>query len=102
MVAQTRISSSTADRPILKKLFILAILLTGCASQPQSFNELDMVNFKADCAQARFQVDYLQKRIDAYNEWFQSHPITLQDRRYYSALKNNIWSLRSSCSALQH
>ena len=87
---------------MIKWTFLLVLLATGCASQPQSFNELDMVNFKTDCGQARYQVDYLQRRIDAYNEWFKSHPITLEDRRYYSTLKNNIWSLRSSCSALQH
>lgn len=78
-------------------------MLTGCAGQyaQSSFDRSDMINFKTNCGQAQNQVDYLQRRIDSYLEYFQSHPITLDDRRYYSELKNNIWSLRASCSALQ-
>ena len=88
----------------MKKILILAIILTGCANQhvQQSFNRNDMVGFTTDCSRAQQQVDYLQGRITTYIEYFQSHnPPTLEDRRYYSTLKNNIWSLRASCSALQ-
>ena len=74
MVAQTHISTT-----MIKWTFLLVLLATGCASQPQSFTELDMINFVPDCRQARYQVDYLQKRIDAYNEWFRSHTPDLQD-----------------------
>jgi hypothetical protein len=79
------------------------ILFAGCATQPMqsSFDRSDMIGFKSDCGQARSQVDYLQARIDAYHAYFKSNPITLEDRRYYTRLKNNIWSLRASCSALQ-
>lgn len=87
----------------MKKLLILAIILTGCASQhvQQSFDRNDMVGFKTDCGRPQQQVDYLQDRITAYLEYFQSRTLTLEDRRYYSTLKNNIWSLRASCSVLQ-
>ena len=87
----------------MKKLFfVCAIVLSGCATQsPQAFDRSDMHNFKPDCSQAKSQVAYLQTQIDAYNAYFRSRPITLEDRRYYSKLKNSIWSLRSSCSALQ-
>jgi hypothetical protein len=83
--------------------FCTVILFAGCATHPtqSSFDRSDMMGFKADCGQARSQVDYLQARIDAYHAYFKSNPITLEDRRYYSKLKNNIWSLRASCSALQ-
>jgi len=83
--------------------YCTVILFTGCATQPaqSSFDRSDMIGFKSDCGQARSQVDYLQTRIDAYHAYFKSNPITLEDRRYYSKLKNNIWSLRASCSALQ-
>ena len=84
-----------------KALFLVAFGLVGCATQPQTFDRSDMVGFKPDCGQARTQVDYLQQRINDYHAYFQSRPITEQDRRYYTRLKNNIWSLRASCSALQ-
>jgi hypothetical protein len=87
----------------MHKLFLATLItISGCAIQPTaSFDRSDMINFKTNCGQAQNQVDYLQRRIDAYHAYFQSHPITLDDRRYYSELKNNIWSLRASCSALQ-
>jgi hypothetical protein len=86
----------------MKKLFLVSIIvLSGCATHPQNFDRTDMTVFKPDCGQARAQVDYLQQRINEYHAYFKSHPITEQDRRYYTRLKNNIWSLRASCSALQ-
>jgi hypothetical protein len=87
----------------MKKLFfVCVIVLSGCATQtPQAFDRSDMAGFNPDCGQAKSQVAYLQTRIEAYNAYFQSRSITLEDRRYYSKLKNSIWSLRSSCSALQ-
>ena len=87
----------------MKKLFfVCVIVLSGCATQaPQTFDRSDMVGFNPECGQAKSQVVYLQTRIDAYNAHFQSRPTTLEDRRYYSKLKNSIWSLRSSCSAKQ-
>ena len=84
-------------------LFSAVILFAGCAAQvtQRSFDRSDMMSFKTDCAQARTQVDFLQSRIDAYHAHFRSNPVTLEDRRYYTKLKNNIWSLRASCSVLQ-
>ena len=83
--------------------FCTVILFAGCATQgtQQTFDRSDMIGFKSECGQARFQVDFLQSRIDAYHAHFRSNPITLEDRRYYTKLKNNIWALRASCSALQ-
>jgi ribosomal protein S15P/S13E len=87
----------------MKKLFFISVIvLSGCATQAsQAFDRSDMVGFKPDCGQAKSQVAYLQTRIDAYNAHFESRPKTLEDRRYYGKLKNSIWSVRSSCSALQ-
>jgi hypothetical protein len=76
------------------------VALVGCASQPQTgYYPADMKNFVADCGQAKSQIDFLQQRINEYLEYHKNVPITLEDRRYYGKLKNNIWSLRSTCSA---
>lgn len=82
---------------------MVSLTLSACATSGPAveFNKSDMINFKTDCAQARYQVNYLQARIDAYHTHFKSHPITIDDRRYYTKLKNSVWSLRASCSALQ-
>jgi len=81
---------------------VVVVTLVGCASQPeQPYYPADMKNFIANCGQARSQVDFLTQKIDEYNQYHRTHPITLEDRRYYEKLKNNLWSLRSSCSAPQ-
>ena len=85
-----------------KLFFATLIILSGCATKPPAtFDRNDMVGWQNNCGRAQQQVDYLQSRIDAYREYFKDHSITLEDRRYMGKLKNNIWSLRSSCSALQ-
>ena len=91
------------DINVVKYLLLaIAIVLVGCATRPATpFDRNDMVGFKTDCARAQQQVDYLQSRINAYREYFKDIPPTLEDQRYMSKLKNNLWSLRSSCSALQ-
>ena len=87
----------------MKILLLTILVLAGCATQPasQPFDRSDMNNFKMDCGRARQQVDYLQSRITAFHDHFKNSPTTLEDRRYYTKLKNSLWSLRSSCSALQ-
>ena len=87
----------------MRKLFLATLItISGCAAQPTApFDRSDMSGFTPDCGRAQQQVDYLQSRATAYLEYFQSRTPTLEDRRYYSTLKNNIWSLRASCSALQ-
>jgi hypothetical protein len=83
-------------------LFLAVISIIGCASQPkQEYYPADMKNFIASCSQARSQIDFLTQKINEYNEYHKNQPITLEDRRYYGNLKNNLWSLRSSCSAKQ-
>jgi uncharacterized lipoprotein YmbA len=88
---------------MIKLLIVLVgIALVGCASQPEKpYYPADMKNFVASCSIAKSQVDFLTEKIDEYNEYHRTHPITLEDRRYYEKLKNNLWSLRSSCSAKQ-
>jgi uncharacterized lipoprotein YmbA len=84
------------------KFLILATasVLVGCASQPkQEYYPADMKNFVASCGQAKHQIDFLNVKINEYLEYHQNRPPTLEDRRYYSQLKNNLWSLRSTCSA---
>ena len=84
------------------KLFVVGILLAGCASRtPATFDRSDMDGWTNDCGRAQQQVDYLQNKVNAYREYYKDHPITIEDQRYLGKLKNNLWSLRSSCSALQ-
>ena len=86
------------------KILILSgvIALVGCASQPEKpYYPADMKNFVANCNLARSQVDFLNKHINEYLEYHRTRPPTLEDRRYYGQLKNNLWSLRSTCSAKQ-
>lgn len=84
---------------MLKPLVILGIVgLVGCAGQPKpAYQPADMTNFVANCKVAKIQIDFLQKQIDAYLTYHQTVPPTLEDRRYYGRLKNNLWSLRSTC-----
>jgi uncharacterized lipoprotein YmbA len=86
---------------MLKTLIVVGtIALVGCAGQPaQSYQPADMTNFVANCRDAKGQIDFLNVKISEYLAYHQSNPPTLQDRRYYSQLKNNLWSLRSTCSA---
>lgn len=87
----------------MKNILVLSlIVLAGCATRPAaSFDRSDMVNWKNDCGRAKQQADYLQSRVNAYREYYKDRPVTIEDQRYLGKLKNNLWSLRSSCSALQ-
>ena len=86
----------------LIKLFLLSAVLAGCATKPVApFTRTDLDGWQNDCGQAKRQVEYLQQRLNSYREYFKDHPITIEDQKYMSKLKNNLWSLRSSCSALQ-
>jgi hypothetical protein len=86
----------------LIKLGIVSIVLVGCATRPaQPFTLTDLDNWQNDCGQAKRQSEYLQQRLDSYREYYKDHPITPQSQKYLGKLKNNLWSLRSSCSALQ-
>lgn len=84
---------------MLKHAIIIGLVfVSGCASQPkQTYYPADMTNFIANCQQAKSQIDFLQREIDAYLEYHKTAPITLEDQRYMGKLKNNLWSLRSSC-----
>jgi uncharacterized lipoprotein YmbA len=86
---------------MIKKIIIIgAVILTGCTTQPkQTYYPADMTNFIANCRQAHAQIDFLQREIDAYLAYHQTVPVTLEDQRYFGRLKNNIWSLRSTCNA---
>jgi hypothetical protein len=88
---------------MLKCLIILgAMALVGCASQPEkTYHPPNMTNFVVSCAQARTQLEYLTQEINDYNEYYKNRSTTVEDRRTYGRMKNAIWSLRSSCSALQ-
>jgi len=88
---------------MIKLLVLVGIIaLGGCASQAtKSYYPADMTNFVANCRMAKVQIDFLTQQIDEYTAYHLTQPITLEDRRYYGKLKNNLWSLRSSCSALQ-
>lgn len=88
---------------------VVVVALVGCASQPeqsrQSYQPADLTNFVAACQYsngtpaARGKIEYLQGLVNDYLEYHKTHPITIEDRRYYGRLKNYIWSMRSTCAA---
>jgi uncharacterized lipoprotein YmbA len=89
---------------MIKALVIVgAIVLSGCASQTtqQGYDISDYNTFKIDCSRAREQAEYLQSKITGFHEYFRNRSTTLDERKYYTRLKNNLWSLRSSCSVFQ-
>ena len=80
--------------------FFLIISLTACAGQSQQpYQPADMSNLVMNCRQAHYQIDFLSSQIAAYQAYHATHPVTLEDQRYYSKLKNSIWALRSTCDA---
>ena len=86
----------------LIRLGLVSTILVGCATRPvETFTMTDLDGWENNCGRARQQVEYLQQRLDAYREYYKDHTITLESQRYLGKLKNSIWSLRSSCSALQ-
>ena len=90
----------------MRQLFFVAVmLLVGCASQPtkSGYDISDFDNLRPDCGQAQSQAVYLKSRIDEFHDYFGSRrdQLTQPYRQYYTRLKNNLWSLRASCSALQ-
>ena len=86
---------------MLKHLVMVGtVILVGCASQPApTYQQADMTNFVPNCKIAKIQIDFLQKQTDAYLAYWRTQMVTLEDQRYFGKLKNNIWSLRSTCSA---
>ena len=85
---------------MIKLLIVVAVVLAGCATQPavsNAFRPADMKNFVPNCRIAQIQIDNLNLNINDYLEYFNTHTPSLEDRRYFGKLKNNIWSLRSSC-----
>ena len=91
---------STDISNLVKKLVLLgAVALMGCATHPatDSYRPADMHLFKANCAIAQIQIDSLNRNVTDYLEYFRTRKPTLEDQRYFGRLKNNIWSLRSSC-----
>lgn len=97
---------NTAIKSAFKVLVaVSAVVVTGCASQPSrvGYDISDYDTFRTDCGRAQAQVAYLKSRIDEFHVYFRNHPdqLTQPYRAYYTRLKNNLWSLRSSCSVLQ-
>ncbi len=85
---------------MLKQLVMIGtVILVGCASQPApTYQRADMTNFVPNCKIAKIQIDFLQKQIDEYLVYWRTQTVTLDDQRYFGKLKNNLWSLRSTCS----
>jgi hypothetical protein len=92
---------SIAINNVVKLVVPLALVaLVGCAGHPvadSGYKPADMQNFRANCAIAQIQIDSLNRNIADYLEYFRTRKPTLEDQRYFGRLKNNIWSLRSSC-----
>jgi len=89
------------ERTVIKiSVALLVVVLTACAGQPeQPYYPADMSGFVMNCRQAHNQIDFLSNQIAAYQAYHATHPVTLEDQRYYGKLKNNIWALRSTCDA---
>jgi uncharacterized lipoprotein YmbA len=86
---------------MLKHLVMVGTMaLVGCAGRPATptYQPADLTTFVANCRVAKSQIDFLQKEIDDYLAYHRTQPVTLEDQRYYGKLKNNIWSLRSTCA----
>ena len=79
---------------------VILVVLVGCANRApeKEYSPADMKNFVANCKIAKIQIDFLQQKIAEFLEYHQTHPLTVEDRKYYGRLKNNLWSLRSTCS----
>ena len=76
-------------------IFILALSLVGCATQP-----VPQVNIgQANCATARTQIPYLEQQITVFRTSRVGWPESEEDRKYIARIKNIIWSLRSTCPA---
>ena len=76
-------------------IFIIALSLVGCATQPAP-----QVNFgQANCATARTQIPYLEQQITVFRAGRVGWPESEEDRKYIARIKNIIWSLRSTCPA---
>ena len=92
---------SIAINNMIKTFVLLSVAaLVGCASQPvadSGYKPADMQTFRANCAIAQIQIDSLSRNVADYLEYFRTRKPTLEDQRYFGRLKNNIWSLRSSC-----
>ena len=86
-------------------MLVATVMITGCATQAtrSGYDISDYDTFRTDCGRAQAQVAYLKSRIDDFHVYFRANPgqLTQPYRQYYTRLKNNLWSLRASCSALQ-
>jgi hypothetical protein len=85
---------------------MVVVALVGCVSQPERpYQPADLTDFIAACQYsngkpaAHGKIEYLQGLVDEYHEYHRTHPVTLEDRRYYGRLKNAIWSMRATCDA---
>jgi hypothetical protein len=94
---------------MIKQLVLAGVIvLSGCATQapaptytrmPPALPYHAMATFKADCLYSASQRQFLEERINEYNQYHQTRPYTEQDRDYYTKLKNALWGLRSACGA---
>lgn len=73
--------------------YLLVLLLAGCTQQQMP--ELNMVSYQADCRMANYQMSELEQALRQYEQ------SGADNYNYYQQLKNNIWSLRSNCSAFK-
>jgi hypothetical protein len=92
--------SIVISKMLKRSIVIVAMVVSGCATQSPAgtgLKQADMQTFRPNCKIAQIQIDNLNRNITDYLEYFKTHTTTLEDRRYFGKLKNNIWSLRSSC-----
>ena len=93
-----------AINSLIKTLLVVtAFALVGCATKPRPpsvvyippYQAMDL--FKADCLQAKAQIDFLERKLVEYQQYHEYYPYTDADTRYYRQVKNALWALRTSC-----
>jgi hypothetical protein len=81
----------------MKKLLILAILLSGCNSDARMLTYEQLVNYPSDCSKAKTQLAELRAIQKIKNFAQDPDELNEADRAYNSRLKATIWWYTWKC-----
>lgn len=81
----------------MKKLLILAILLSGCNSDARMLTYEQLVNYPSDCSKAKIQLAELRAIQKIKNFAQDPDELNEADRAYNSRLKATIWWYTWKC-----
>jgi hypothetical protein len=90
----------------MKLAFVLAMVLTGCAStavKPKGgipLGQLEQIRVtQSDCSVIDQRISYIENQLRLRGTfWMNPEDLTEEDRKYNSTGKIIIWSLRIGCS----